>query len=130
MVKKNLTITQKGKLPNLNWNILLLAFSTFPFVFTSNLRLTHEFTQWLRIKKQVINLINRLKSESSSQFFSIIHVHLHALLILVRFAKLRWWLVYIYYWHYVKSVGIRSYSGLHFPAFGLNADRCGVSLSI
>ena len=30
----------------------------------------------------------------------------------------------------VKSVRIRSYSGLHFPAFGLNTDRCGVSLHI
>ena len=27
----------------------------------------------------------------------------------------------------VKSVRIRSYSGLHFPAFGLNTERCGVS---
>ena len=32
--------------------------------------------------------------------------------------------------HCVKSVGIRSYSGLHFPAFGLNTERYGVSLRI
>ena len=30
----------------------------------------------------------------------------------------------------VKSVSIRSYSGPHFPAFGLNTDRYGVSLRI
>ena len=28
--------------------------------------------------------------------------------------------------HCVKSVRIRSYSGPHFPAFGLNTERCGV----
>ena len=32
--------------------------------------------------------------------------------------------------HCVKSVHIRSYSGLYFPAFGLNTDRYGVSLRI
>ena len=32
--------------------------------------------------------------------------------------------------HYVKSVRIRSYSVLHFPAFGLNTEKCSVSLSI
>ena len=32
--------------------------------------------------------------------------------------------------HYVKSVRIRSYSILHFPAFGLNTEKCSVSLSI
>ena len=30
----------------------------------------------------------------------------------------------------VKSVGIRSYSGPHFAAFGLNTDRYGASLHI
>ena len=30
----------------------------------------------------------------------------------------------------VKSVGIRSYSGLYFPAFGRNMDRNSVSLRI
>ena len=30
----------------------------------------------------------------------------------------------------VKSVRIRSFSGQHFPAFGLNAERYGVSLHI
>ena len=30
--------------------------------------------------------------------------------------------------HCVKSVRIRSYSGPHFPAFGLNTERYGVSL--
>ena len=29
-----------------------------------------------------------------------------------------------------KNVHIRSYSGLHFPAFGLNTERYGVSLSV
>ena len=29
--------------------------------------------------------------------------------------------------HSVKSVRIRSYSGPHFPAFGLNTERCGIS---
>ena len=29
--------------------------------------------------------------------------------------------------HCVKSVRIRSYSGLRFPAFGLNTERYGVS---
>ena len=32
--------------------------------------------------------------------------------------------------HCMKSVRIRSYSGPHFPAFGLNAERYGVSLCI
>ena len=32
--------------------------------------------------------------------------------------------------HCVKSVRIRSYSGPHFPAFGLNSERYGVSLRI
>ena len=32
--------------------------------------------------------------------------------------------------HYVKSVRIRSFFGLYFPAFGLNTDRYGVSLRI
>ena len=32
--------------------------------------------------------------------------------------------------HCVKCVNIRSYSGLHFPAFGLNTERYGVSLRI
>ena len=32
--------------------------------------------------------------------------------------------------HSVKSVCIRSYSGPHFPAFGLNTERYGVSLRI
>ena len=30
----------------------------------------------------------------------------------------------------MKSVRIRGYSGLHFPAFGLNTERCRVSLSV
>ena len=33
-------------------------------------------------------------------------------------------------WHCVKSVGIRSYSGSYFPAFGLNMERYRVSLCI
>ena len=32
--------------------------------------------------------------------------------------------------HCVKSVRIRSYSGPHFPAFGLNTQRYGVSLCV
>ena len=32
--------------------------------------------------------------------------------------------------HCVKSVPIRSYSGLHFPTFGLNMERYSVSLRI
>ena len=36
----------------------------------------------------------------------------------------------IYLPHCVKSVHIRSYSGPHFPAFGLNTERYGVSLRI
>ena len=32
--------------------------------------------------------------------------------------------------HCVKSVRIRSYSGPHFPAFGLNTERYSVSLRI
>ena len=32
--------------------------------------------------------------------------------------------------HCVKSVRIRSFSGLYFPTFGLNTDRCSVSLRI
>ena len=31
-------------------------------------------------------------------------------------------------WHCVKSVGIRSYSGSYFPAFGLSMERYRVSL--
>ena len=30
-------------------------------------------------------------------------------------------------WHYMKSVGIWSFSGQYFPAFGLNTERYGVS---
>ena len=30
--------------------------------------------------------------------------------------------------HCIKSARIRSYSGPHFPAFGLNKKRCSVSL--
>ena len=33
-------------------------------------------------------------------------------------------------WHCVKTVRIRSYSGPHFPTFGLNMERYGVSLCI
>ena len=36
----------------------------------------------------------------------------------------------IKYVHCVKSVRIRGYSGPHFPAFGLNVERYGVSLRI
>ena len=32
--------------------------------------------------------------------------------------------------HYVKNVRIWSYSGPYFPAFGLNTERCEVSLRI
>ena len=32
--------------------------------------------------------------------------------------------------HCVKSVRIRSHSGPHFPAFGLNTERCAASLRI
>ena len=32
--------------------------------------------------------------------------------------------------HCVKSVPIRSYSGLHFPTFGLNMERYSLSLRI
>ena len=32
--------------------------------------------------------------------------------------------------HCVKRVSIRSYSGQHFPAFGLNTERYGVSLRV
>ena len=32
--------------------------------------------------------------------------------------------------HSVKSVCIRSYSGPHFPALGMNTERCSVSLQI
>ena len=32
--------------------------------------------------------------------------------------------------HYVKSICIRSFFGPHFPAFGLNTERYGVSLRI
>ena len=34
------------------------------------------------------------------------------------------------YWHFVKSVCIRSFSGPYFPAFGLNTERYGECLSI
>ena len=33
-------------------------------------------------------------------------------------------------YHYMKSVRIRSFSSPHFPAFGLNTERCGISLPI
>ena len=33
-------------------------------------------------------------------------------------------------YHCVKSVRIWGYFSLHFPAFGLNTERCGVSLHI
>ena len=32
--------------------------------------------------------------------------------------------------HWVKSVRVRKYSGPHFPAFGQNTERYGVSLHI
>ena len=31
-------------------------------------------------------------------------------------------------WHYVKSVRIRSYSGPHFSAFGLNTERYSLQM--
>ena len=34
--------------------------------------------------------------------------------------------LFLVYHHSVKSVPIRSYSGPHFPAFGLNTERYGV----
>ena len=34
------------------------------------------------------------------------------------------------YKHYVKIVRIRSFSGPHFPAFGLNTERYGLSYSV
>ena len=34
------------------------------------------------------------------------------------------------HFHFVKSVGIRSFSGPYFPAFGLNTERYSVSLHI
>ena len=34
------------------------------------------------------------------------------------------------FYHCVKNVHIRSFSGLYFPAFGLNTERYGVSLHI
>ena len=40
------------------------------------------------------------------------------------------WLIQSNLQHCVKSVRIRSYSGPHFPAFGLNTERYGVSLRI
>ena len=36
----------------------------------------------------------------------------------------------IYNWILRKKCPHRSYSGPHFPAFGLNTERCGVSLHI
>ena len=33
-------------------------------------------------------------------------------------------------WHCVKSVHIQSYSGLHFPSFGLNMERYSIYLHI
>ena len=36
----------------------------------------------------------------------------------------------VHYQHCVKSVRIWNYSGPHFPAFGLNAERYGISLRI
>ena len=32
-------------------------------------------------------------------------------------------IVFSWNYHFVKSVCIQSYSGLHFPAFGLNSDQ-------
>ena len=41
------------------------------------------------------------------------------------------WILYLVcHFHCVKSVGIRSYSGPHFPAFRLNTERYPVSLHI
>ena len=37
---------------------------------------------------------------------------------------------FVYSIHCVKSIRIRNYSGPHFPAFGLNTERYGVSLRI
>ena len=48
------------------------------------------------------------------------HIHISAL---VKHVKSR-------HCHFVKSVRIRSYSGPHFPVFGLNTDRYSVSLRI
>ena len=38
--------------------------------------------------------------------------------------------LYLHDLHCMKSVRIQSYSGQHFPAFGLNTERYGVSLHI
>ena len=43
---------------------------------------------------------------------------------------LKWKFITVFREHCVKSIHIRSYSGLHFPAFGLNTERYGVSLRI
>ena len=44
----------------------------------------------------------------------------------------QWWYLYMYTGakHCVKSVHIRSFSGLYFPAFRVNAERYSVTLLI
>ena len=42
-----------------------------------------------------------------------------------RIAWIQQWMI-----HFMKSVGIRSYSGPHFPAFSLNKERYSASLRI
>ena len=37
---------------------------------------------------------------------------------------------YVFNYHRVKNVRIRSYSGLYFPAFGVKTERCSVYLRI
>ena len=41
-----------------------------------------------------------------------------------------WEILLLYKYHCVKSARIQSFSGPHFPAFGLNTQRCSASLRV
>ena len=60
-----------------------------------------------RVKEELILVLNYLQL-GNLKYVREIHNHIHS----------------------VKSVGIWSYSGPHFPVFGLNTERDGVSLHI
>ena len=75
--------------------------------------LASQFRRSLSIAKEKRSQLVRFRS-----FYCILILHL--------FVSIRYFLTH----HYAKSVCIRSFSGLHFPASGLNTERYIVSFRI
>ena len=64
------------------------------------------------------------------QFYFSLHAHNEALVIMIFqcISSLNYFAISIIMIHCVKNVRIRSYSGPHFFAFGLNTERYSASL--